>query len=288
MLQKQKTPSIAFLFGLDIDAIPMQEAVTRLCHWIALRDYQCRYVVTPNVDHLVLLRDNQQLQAAYDDASLVVADGLPLVLASRCFGKPIPERVAGSDLVPALFAAADAQTSMRVFLLGAAPGVAQGAAERIESTWPHVRVSGLYSPPVGFEHDQAQNRQIVERINDELPDVLVIGLGAPKQELWVHAHRQQLHAGVALCAGATIDFLAGHKRRAPRWVQRIGLEWCHRMLTDPRRLVRRYARDAWIFPQLMWKERQNRAGRCITGHDSVTFSEAEMRNSKFEIRNNPE
>ncbi len=261
MLQKQATYGTVSLFGLDIDAIPMQEAVTRLCRWIAERDGCCRYVVTPNVDHLVLLRDNQRLQGAYRDASLVVADGLPLVLASRLFRKPIPERVAGSDLVPALFAAANRQHSMRVFLLGAAPGVAERAAQRIESAWPHVRVTGIYSPPLGFEDNESENRQILERIAHEQPDVLIVGLGAPKQELWVHAHQQRIQATVALCAGATIDFLAGHKQRAPRWVQKIGLEWCHRMLTDPRRLVRRYARDAWVFPQLIWNEARSNTTR---------------------------
>ena len=266
MLQKPATHDTVSLFGLDIDAIPMREAVNRLCRWIAQRDGCCRYVVTPNVDHLVLLRDNPALREAYRDASLVVADGLPLVLASRLFGKPIPQRVAGSDLVPALFAAADQQHSMRVFLLGAAAGVAEQAAERIESTWPCVRVTGVHSPPLGFEHNAIDNRQILDRIAQQQPDVLVVGLGAPKQELWVHAHQQHIPASVALCAGATIDFLAGHKRRAPRWIQRIGMEWCHRMLTDPRRLVRRYARDAWIFPQLMWHEaRSNTARRECEG-----------------------
>jgi N-acetylglucosaminyldiphosphoundecaprenol N-acetyl-beta-D-mannosaminyltransferase len=261
MLQRQASHDSVSLFGLEIDAIPMQEAVSRLRQWIALRDGLCRYVVTPNVDHLVLLRDNPLLQAAYRDASMVVADGLPLVLASRLFGKPIPERVAGSDLVPALLSAADQQQSMRVFLLGAADGVAERAARRIESAWPYVRVVGVYAPPLGFQRDESENRQILDRIAYEQPDVLVVGLGAPKQELWVHAHRPRIQASVALCAGATIDFLAGQKRRAPRWIQKIGLEWCHRMLTDPRRLVRRYARDAWVFPQLMWSEVRNNSSR---------------------------
>jgi N-acetylglucosaminyldiphosphoundecaprenol N-acetyl-beta-D-mannosaminyltransferase len=84
--------------------------------------------------------------------------------------------------------------------------------------------------------------------------VVVVGLGAPKQELWVHRHRNDISAPVALCVGATIDFLAGEKKRAPKLVQRLGLEWLHRMLSEPRRLVKRYARDAWIFPQLVWRE----------------------------------
>ncbi len=254
MLQKQNSLDTVSLFGLEIDAIAMDEAVARLQRWIVQRDGHCRYVVTPNVDHLVLLRDNTHLQAAYRDASLIVADGWPLVFASRLLGKPIPQRVAGSDLVPALFATASEHQPIRTFLLGAAPGVAERAAQRIGATWPCVQVAGSYSPPLGFEHNLSQNRQILDRIAHLQPDVLVVGLGAPKQELWVHQHQHEICASVALCAGATIDFLAGHKRRAPRWIRKIGMEWCHRMVTDPRRLVRRYAHDAWVFPQLVWKE----------------------------------
>ncbi len=281
MLQKQTPDTIVDLFGLHIDAISIDDAVRRLSDWIAQYDGNCRYVVTPNVDHLVQLHGNEPFQATYRDASLVVADGLPLVLAGRMLGKPIPERVAGSDLVPALFAAADreadgntdtdadkdagadadadtdAKHTMSVFLLGAAPGVAQRAAVNIESTWPAVHVTGFHSPPLGFEQDEYENQRILDKIRLADPDVLVIGLGAPKQELWVHTHRQNIRAKVAFCAGATIDFLAGDKRRAPRWVQKLGLEWCHRMLSDPRRLAGRYARDAWVFPQLVWHEMLN-------------------------------
>jgi N-acetylglucosaminyldiphosphoundecaprenol N-acetyl-beta-D-mannosaminyltransferase len=260
MLQRETEPAsdIVDLFGLRIDAIPLDAAVDRLLEWIDQLDQPCRYVVTPNVDHLVLLRHDQALQAAYRHASLVVADGWPLVAVSRWVGRPIPQRVAGSDLVPALLAAAGPRRPLHVFLLGAAPGVAPRAAERIESSWPHVRVSGTYSPPLGFQRDPGENQTILDRIAAAQPDVLVVGLGAPKQELWVHAHHRQLCTRVAICAGATIDFLAGERRRAPRWVQRIGMEWCHRMLGDPRRLVRRYARDAWVFPQLVCREFRRR------------------------------
>ncbi len=254
MLQKQTQDRTVELFGMQIDAISMETAVDRLRNWITQYDGKCRYVVTPNVDHLVQLRGNELFQATYHEASLVVADGLPLVLAGRVLGKAIPERVAGSDLVPALFAAVNSQQPMSVFLLGAAPGVAQRAALHIESTWPDVRIAGLYSPPLGFEHDERENQLILDKIHSANPDILIIGLGAPKQELWVHAHYHQLRAKVAICAGATIDFLAGEKKRAPRWAQKLGLEWCHRMLSDPRRLVGRYARDAWVFPQLVWHE----------------------------------
>lgn len=243
------------LFGVEIDAVRMPEAVERIFVWIDEPADRCRFVVTPNVDHTVLLQSHCELQAAYRDAGLVLADGWPVVAASRLLRRPLPERVAGSDLGPALFDAAQKfSRRLRVFLLGAAPGVAERAAKRIQEGWPRVEVVGVYSPPLGFERDEEESREILDSIRRSSPELLLVGLGAPKQELWVHRHQHQIAAPVALCVGATIDFLAGEKKRAPRLVQRLGLEWLHRMLSEPRRLAGRYARDAWIFPQLVWRE----------------------------------
>ena len=242
------------LFGAQLDPLTLDQAVDRVLEWVAEVSFRCRYVVTPNVDHTVLLRENDALRAAYDAADLVLADGFPLVLASRLLGKSLPERVAGSDLVPAIFAQAERCAPLRIFLLGAAPGVADAAANQIENRWAGVRVVGCYSPPLGFEKDAEENRRIVEQINRVKPEILVLGFGAPKQEIWIRQFRDRLQAKVALCVGATIDFLAGEKRRAPRWMQRAGLEWLHRCASEPRRLAKRYARDAVIFPKLVWHE----------------------------------
>jgi N-acetylglucosaminyldiphosphoundecaprenol N-acetyl-beta-D-mannosaminyltransferase len=204
------------------------------------------------VDHAVLFQSRGDLRAAYADASLILADGAPIVLASRFLGCSLPERVAGSDLIPRLLNASC--SPLNVYLLGAAPGVAERASEEITCRWPHVRIVGTYSPPLGFEDNQAENSRILAAVAASQPDLLIVGFGAPKQELWVHTHRYHLQAKVAVCAGATIDFLAGHKRRSPVWMRRLGLEWMHRMATEPRRLAARYARDAWVFPQLVWHE----------------------------------
>jgi N-acetylglucosaminyldiphosphoundecaprenol N-acetyl-beta-D-mannosaminyltransferase len=233
----------------------MPQAVATLVEWIkAGGNGRCHYVVTPNVDHTRLLHESAAFRDAYAVADMTLADGMPVVWASRLLGKPLPERVTGADLVPALFSAADESRPLRVFLLGALPGVADRAAGNIMARWPHVYVSGTYSPPFGFEKDAKQNNDILSRIAAAKCDVVVVGLGAPKQELWVHAHRDRIEAKVALCVGATIDFLAGEVRRAPLWVQSIGLEWCYRLLSEPRRLFRRYAQDALLFPQLVWAE----------------------------------
>lgn len=248
-------PTRQRMFGMDIDNLDMKQAVENVYHWLDEDQYQCRYVVTPNVDHVVQYQENADLREAYSRASMVVADGWPLVLASRIFGKKLPERVPGSDLVPNLFrAAGHRDQALRVFLLGAAPGVAVKAAERIMKQWNNVDVVGTYSPPLGFEKDEYENAYILGRIALVKPDLLVLGLGAPKQELWVSRFQRQLDTKCALCVGATIDFLAGRKRRAPKVMQKLGVEWLHRMLSEPKRLVKRYAHDARVFPGLVWRQ----------------------------------
>ena len=244
------------LFGMRIDRLDLAAATARLLDWCREPATRlCRYVVTPNVDHAVMFQAQADLRAAYESAAMVVADGAPLVWASRLLRRPLPERVAGSDLVPALFQLASLRHEpLRVFLLGAAPGVARRAALQIHNRWNSVVVVGTLSPPLGFEHEPRENDRIIATIAEAKPDLLIVGLGAPKQELWIAHHHAQLAAKVAICAGATIDFLAAEKQRSPVWMRRLGLEWLHRLASEPRRLAKRYARDAWVFPQLVWRE----------------------------------
>ncbi|HKR46943.1 MAG TPA: WecB/TagA/CpsF family glycosyltransferase [Paraburkholderia sp.] len=243
------------IFGIVLDAISMEVATSRLIQWLESPRSQCRYVVTPNVDHVVKLRSSPAFMAAYAGASMVLADGKPLVLASRLMGKELKETVPGSDLVPGLFRKARSMRHpMKIFLLGAGPGVANRAALAITQRWPNVQIVGTYSPPLGFEALPSECEQIIEKIAATEPDVLIVGLGAPKQELWVHKYRTRINAKVAICAGATIDFIAGEKARAPIWMRKAGLEWLHRVGSEPRRLLRRYAHDAVIFPTLLVRE----------------------------------
>jgi N-acetylglucosaminyldiphosphoundecaprenol N-acetyl-beta-D-mannosaminyltransferase len=243
------------IFGISIDALDMASAVAEILRWLDTPKELCRYVVTPNVDHLVKLEHHEQFRRAYADASLVLCDSRPLWWVARLIGKPLPSVVTGSDLVPAIFdAIRDSASTTRVFLLGAAPGVGEQARSAINERWKSLNVVDTFSPPHGFENDSAMCSHILERIRAAAPDLLLVGLGAPKQELWVHAHRDQIAAKAALCIGATIDFLAGTKRRAPRWMQRHGLEWLHRVSMEPRRLGARYAYDALNFPRLIARE----------------------------------
>lgn len=243
------------LFGMTIDSLRMPEAVARVRAWMDDPFVRMRYVVTPNLDHAVLYQDRTDLQSAYAEASLTIADGQPLIWASRLLRKPLPERVAGSDLVPRLFDDADRRgQDLTVFLLGAAPGVGARAAEAIAKRWKHVCVVGVESPPIGFDKNEEQNDCLLRTIEQAAPDLLLVGLGAPKQELWIHRHRERIHAKAALGIGAVIDFLAGERQRAPVWMQRCGIEWLHRIAQEPKRLGKRYAYDAWRFPQLLLRE----------------------------------
>jgi N-acetylglucosaminyldiphosphoundecaprenol N-acetyl-beta-D-mannosaminyltransferase len=255
------------LCGVAIDAIDFPTAVATVLDWTADGAGGCRVVVTPNVHHLVLLHEQPALRRAYRRADLVLADGAPLVALSRRIGRPLPERVAGSDLVPALLEAAP--PGLRVFLLGAGPGVGERAVEAIGRTWPDVEVVGQVSPAPGFEHDAATNDALVKEINEARTQLLVVGLGAPKQELWAHEQRDRLDAAAVLCVGATIDFLAGQVSRAPGWMQRAGLEWLYRIRLEPRRLLGRYAHDGRVFAGLALAELRGRSPQLPTAESAA-------------------
>ncbi|MDB5897353.1 MAG: hypothetical protein JWP22_3679 [Ramlibacter sp.] len=202
-------------------------------------------VVTPNADHLVLLETHAGLQAVYADADLVVPDGMPVIWASRLLRHRLKERVTGADLMPRLCAAA-AEHQLRVYILGGMPGVADMAARRLIATNPGLQIAGTYSPPFGFEHDPAENDGIVAAIRKSGADLIFVGVGAPKQELWIHRHLGRFDKGVFLAVGAALDFCAGSARRAPRWMRASGLEWFYRWQQDPGRLTSRYVRDLYV------------------------------------------
>lgn len=243
------------LFGADIDLLSMAETVGLIQQWIAAPESICKFVVTPNVDHIVKMQTDIGLQAAYKQAALIVTDGKPVVWAANLLGIQIPGTVPGSDLVPAIFDEVEAnKTPLTVFLLGAMPGVADRAKALIHAKWPMVKVVGTLSPAFGFEKKEADSTAICSIVNASKADLLVLGLGAPKQEIWITHYAPLLTVKAALCVGATIDFLAGEKARAPMWMRKLGLEWLHRMLSEPKRLAKRYFIDAIVFPKLVFNE----------------------------------
>ncbi|QDU55057.1 Putative N-acetylmannosaminyltransferase [Aeoliella mucimassa] len=247
-------PDSHHLFGIDFHVVRMADAVEWVMARLQAADRQCQLVFTPNVDHVVKLRDDLAFRQAYERADLVIADGWPIVSASRMLHKTLPARVPGSELVPTVIASGTTDFRPRVFLLGGAAGVGERATQRLLAAHPHLEIVGTDSPPMGFEKSEQESDRIVEKVNQAEPDLLVVGFGAPKQELWLAAHRDRLRAKVAIAAGATIDFMAGEQTRAPGWIQAMRLEWLHRIATNPRRLIGRYAKDAIVFPQLVLKE----------------------------------
>lgn len=243
------------IFGTTIDPLTRQAAVERILALASRDEVGFSYVVTPNVDHVLNLEKDSAFRTTYEGAALVVVDGKPLWWASRLLGAGIPETVPGSDLVPMLFGAIDDRgADLPVFLLGAGPGVAELARQKMAIRWPKVRVCGIYSPPMGFEHDAKACREIEAMINDSGARIVIVGLGSPKQEKWASSSANQLTRGVGVCAGATIDFLAENKVRAPRWMRAAGLEWLYRAISEPRRLGPRYARGLILFPLLLLRE----------------------------------
>lgn len=261
--QISQLPTPHRLWSIDIDPVTMAEAVDRVSSWICHGGSNCRFVVTPNVDHLVQLYRNPELLRTYRQASLTLADGWPLVTMSRMFGKPLPERVPGSDLLPEICLKFNSlKRPLKVFLLGGRPGVPEKAAKAMKQRWSMVDVVGTASPSLGFTTDPVFNTELCSTINRCEPDLLVVGLGFPKQESWIVTYRDRLRMPVALAVGGTIDFLAGEQVRAPHWIQSMRMEWLHRLATNPRRLAKRYALDAIYFPWICFYEALKKAEAC--------------------------
>ncbi len=230
---------------LSFDKVTMKEAVRRIVRMAKKRD-RARYVCTGNLDHLVIAERDPEFRSAYRKADLVVADGAPVVwllrIASRAAGGPLPERVAGSDLFWEL-AKVSGEANLRLFFLGGMPGAAAKAAEVVEQRHPGARIAGTYCPP--FEtfdtsEEQAKIRRIVRQA---APDILLVAFGAPKQEKWIAANKDLLGVPVAIGVGGSFEMAAGVRRRAPRWLQKSGLEWLYRFAQEPKRLFQRYFVD---------------------------------------------
>jgi N-acetylglucosaminyldiphosphoundecaprenol N-acetyl-beta-D-mannosaminyltransferase len=232
-------PRALFLLGVPVHDVSEDEAV----EWIARRARSgppC-HVVTSNLDFLRVALEDPEMQRIHLEADLVVADGMPLVWASRLFGPALRERVAGSDLVPRLAAVARAR-GLSVYAVGGGPGVAEKALRVLAERHPGLRIAGWESPEAAPLH-RMDDDELLRRVREARPDLLFVALGSPKQEKWIRLHSGGWNVPVAIGVGGSLDFLAGVQSRAPRWLGRLGLEWVWRLLGQPRRLALRYARD---------------------------------------------
>jgi N-acetylglucosaminyldiphosphoundecaprenol N-acetyl-beta-D-mannosaminyltransferase len=225
------------LSGVGFDRLTEAAVVTRVM--AALAAGHGGRIVTPNVDILRLCRRGAEARAHVAAATYVVADGMPLVWASRLRGAALPERVAGSSLIWTLSSAA-AGAGRSVYLLGGEPGAADRAAEVLTGRHPGLRLAGTLCPEPGFDADPASLAAVHAEVVRARPDIVYAGLGFPKQERLIARLAPALPATWFVGCGAAIGFAAGTHRRAPQWMQRTGLEWLHRLGNEPTRLFRRY------------------------------------------------
>lgn len=212
------------------------------------------YVVTPNVDHVVKIEKDLEFRKIYEEADLILTDGTPLMWIAESLGCPIKEKIPGADMLPRVceMAAKDGHT---IFLFGAAKGVAEAAKCKLTKRYPGLKIVGTYSPPMGFEQNEKEVEKAIRIINERKPQILVVGLGAPKQEKFIYRYRDKMNFHVALPFGAAIDFEAGMVKRAPLWMRKLGLEWLFRFFQEPGRLFRRYFIDDMKIFWLAWKYR---------------------------------
>jgi len=210
-------------------------------------------VYTPNVDHIVLAEHDARFAEAYARADLSLADGMPLVALSRLRSVRLPEKVSGSDFMMPLMGRA-AERGWRVYLLGGMEGVADAAATALLRTYPKLQIVGRDPAHISLSAAADQRAAEVARIAATKPDVVLVALGAPKQEIWIDDVATALAPAVLIGVGASLDFLAGTAVRAPRWMSRVGLEWLHRLGKDPKRMVQRYLVRDSEFPAILARQ----------------------------------
>ena len=217
------------VLGTGFDNISMDQALDTA--WELMKKRKAAYVVTPNPEIVMLCRENPAMAAAVDNADLVIADGIGVIYGARILKTPLVQKIPGIDFSARLMERM-AGEGMSVFLFGARPGVADTAAQRLSEKFPGLRIAGTND---GYFDD---DRPIVEKINAAAPDLLLVCLGAPKQELWMQQHRDELDVGLMIGAGGSMDVFAGMAERAPEKWQRAGLEWLYRLLKEPKRIGR--------------------------------------------------
>jgi N-acetylglucosaminyldiphosphoundecaprenol N-acetyl-beta-D-mannosaminyltransferase len=229
------------LLNAAIDNLTMTELLLKLNQGV---------VFTPNVDHLVRLQKDREFFEAYSNADFRTCDSKILYYVSRLLGSPIREKISGSDLFPAFYWHHRNNKEVKIFLLGAAEGVAAEAQKRINAKVGREIIVGAHSPSYGFEKNEAECQKLIELVNQSDATVLALGVGSPKQEKFIHKYREQFkNIKIFMAIGATIDFEAGNVSRAPRWISEMGLEWLHRLFSEPRRLWRRYLVEG---PSFFW------------------------------------
>lgn len=236
------------ILDVEIDNLSRHELLNRLATSGGV-------VVTPNVDHLMKLQHDQEFRDVYKAVDFRVCDSKILMYAAQFLGTPLCDKISGSDLLPWFCDYHRDNPDVKIYMLGAAPGIAKLAQERINDRIGREIIVEAHSPSYGFEKNPEECEAIVERIKASKANVLVVGVGAPKQEKWIVKYRDKLpNIKTFLAVGAAIDFEAGHKPRAPEFVVELGLEWLYRTMSEPKRLWRRYLIEDMPFFELVFRQ----------------------------------
>jgi N-acetylglucosaminyldiphosphoundecaprenol N-acetyl-beta-D-mannosaminyltransferase len=240
-MPQQSLPAPAYVLGVRVDRVSQLQALDLIDQMIALlrasgNTLPCQQIVTVNTEFVMAAQKNIEFRQTINNAALVVADGIGVVWATRFVGFPTPERITGTDTLVAL-AKRCAERGYRLYLLGAAPGVAEQTGVCLQALAPGLQIAGTYAGSPALAEEDA----IIERIHAANTDVLCVAYGAPSQELWIYRNLPRLPAAVAIGVGGAYDFLSGRQRRAPRAMQRIGLEWLYRLYREPWRWKRMLA-----------------------------------------------
>ncbi len=270
------------ILGVPIDDLTMEQALARLEEFIALgrKTGKSHQIATVNADFVTKSLDDPELRLILQESDMATADGMPLVWGARLLGVPLEGRVTGADLVPALAERA-AQKGYSLYFLGGAPGIAQKAKTILETRYPGVNITGVFSPPVSSVLDM--DASIVENIRAAKPDILLVAFGNPKQEKWINMHARDLPVPVMIGVGGTFDFIAGATKRAPMWMQKSGLEWIFRLAQEPKRLWKRYVVDLWgfgfFFVRQWWALRGNHVPAPVLPQDDfITVNDVTIAN----------
>ncbi|AKG22461.1 WecB/TagA/CpsF family glycosyltransferase [Calothrix sp. 336/3] len=235
------------ILNLDIDNLSLTELLAKL---------ETGMIFTPNVDHLIKLQSDSEFLQAYNTCDYKLCDSQLILYAAKFLGTPFQEKISGSDLFPAFYQYHQKNHDIRIFLLGAAQGIALTAQNKINQKVGRDIIVASYSPPFGFENNFQECQKIINMINRSKATVLVIGVGAPKQEKWLAKYKDLLPGiKIFMALGATIDFEAGNIQRAPKWMSQVGLEWLFRLLCEPKRLWRRYLVEDTAFFSLILKQK---------------------------------
>ena len=236
-----------------VDNVTEEEAIRHIEECVKNRTIG--FVVTPNVDQIVMMEKNLYFREICDNAELSVVDGHPLLWIAKWYKRPIKEKICGSDLMPHLCKIA-AEKGYKIFLLGAAEGIAAKAADILVEQNPGLKIAGTYSPPFGFEKDEKELEKINTILKESEADLLFVGMGAPKQSVFIYENMHKYQIPMSFCVGATIDFIAGEQKRAPRWMTDHGMEWLYRLFKEPKRMFKRYIINDTKIIGLAWKYRK--------------------------------